>query len=223
MESSHRGCGEQVETHRSISERQVSQLQKRLTLTMIACGVVLAGCAIDRPDEDSGNLARRLANGKTRAIAVNAAVERGTTVLPTLLALAATPPPHIDRCELNIGLAEVFGRLRSKEAIPFLIKNIGLRRTCAIDMNPWHQTPDVIEATFPCIVALLNMGPDGSRALMRAWEGPMSAPDRVAALFVVGRTSGVPEARQFLTAVARQADLVRFWAEEGLKVLEEPR
>jgi hypothetical protein len=211
-----------METYRPVKE-QSAPLQVWFALAMIVVVAALAGCAIDHREQNSLDLARRLAGDKTRAVAVNEAVGRGDEMLPRLLSWAETAPPHVDRCGLDIGLAEVFGRLKSKQAIPFLIRNISLRRTCPIDMNPWHQTPDVVEATFPCIAALLNIGPDASTALMRAWESPMSASDRLAALFVIARTSGIPEARQFLTSVLRKADLERFWAEEGLKVLDERR
>jgi len=49
-----------------------------------------------------------------------------------------------NRChehDLNVGLAEAFGRLKAKEAIPFLIKNITLKRGALDD------TPNLVEGS----------------------------------------------------------------------------
>lgn len=183
---------------------------------MSAIGV---GCVIGNPDTADRDLARLLADASTREAAVAKVAASGTGKVSLLLSWGRRPPAHIDRCGLYIGLAEVFGRLRTAEAIPFLIRNISLRRTCSLDLAPWLKTPQVIEESLPAASALIRIGPDASRALIRASEQPMLAGDRLAAIFVVSRIKGVPEAGGFLSSALGEANQESLRAREGIELL----
>jgi hypothetical protein len=166
-------------------------------------------------------LPNRLANEATRRAAVDLIVASGMDKLPLLLSWTRNPPADINENELYVGLADAFGRLRAKEAIPFLIKNISIQRWH--DVNTWLKTPSVIEERLPAVAALIQIGPEASKALIRAsWEA-MVAEDRLAAIFVISQVKGVPEARAFLSSALAEASLERYWAEEGLKRIDEQR
>jgi hypothetical protein len=47
--------------------------------------------------------------------------------------------------------------------------------------------------------------------------------DRLAAIFVVSRVTGVPEAIEFLAGVSGQANMEHIFAQEGLRLLEGTR
>jgi hypothetical protein len=81
----------------------------------------------------------------------------------------------------------------------------------------------VIEERLAAAKALIRIGADASRALIHAsWEA-MSPEDRLAAIFVVSRIQGVPESREFLLSTLAEANMERYWAENGLKPLEARR
>jgi hypothetical protein len=164
-----------------------------------------------------------LADTKTRSEAVAEAVAAGYNRVPLLLAWSRKPPAGIDRDSLNIGLADIFGRLRVKESIPFLITNISAIRRTRADFAPWMKTPESIEDDFPAIAALIQIGPEAGTALIRAAQGPMLAMDRRAAVFAVSRIKGVPESRAFLSSVVAEAYQEGHWAEEGIRSLDAQR
>lgn len=179
----------------------------------------MAGCAVpssqDRGDQE---LARQLANASTRQSAVAKILASGSAKIVLLLSWTLKPPAQVDKYELYIGLADALGQLRAREAIPFLIDNIGLRRTREVDLAPWLKTDQVIEWTFPAVAALIQIGPDASKALIRASRRPMVAEHRIAVIFAVSRIRDVPEARTFLTQALGMANIERYWAEEGLEL-----
>jgi hypothetical protein len=115
--------------------------------------------------------------------------------------LARNHPPGLNRTELFIGLADVFGELRTKEAIPFLIQNISLARW--VRTNIWMKEPDVVQGHLPAVGALIKIGPEASKALVDIDWISKSWDDNLAAIFVVSQI-GDPEGRPFLvTAIAR--------------------
>ncbi len=161
-------------------------------------------------------LARRLADPSTRAAASDEIVRSGANV-PALLRLAERPPASVNRTELLVSLADIFGRLRTKEAIPFLIQNIGVARW--VRPNIWGKTSDVIEGNLPAAAALIKIGPEACKALIdidwmsKPWE------DNLAAIFVVSQI-GDPEGRPLLVTAIARANLERYQAEQGLKLLD---
>ena len=160
-------------------------------------------------------LARSLAKESTR----QAVVARITnSEIPLLLAWTKVPPAQVDESGLYIGLADAFGQLKAKEAIPFLIKNITLQRWLA-SPNTWMKTPQVIEERMPAVAALIRIGPEAAKTLIDTPGECITAENRLAAIFVVSRIKDVPEARTFLIQALGEANVQRFWAEDGLKLL----
>lgn len=163
-------------------------------------------------------LAHLLASDKTREETVAGLSNSGRDRVPLLLSLAASPPAHLERYQLNLGLSEAFGKLRTTEAIPFLIKNINLQY--------WPESPDtltktadVIKSRMPAVAALIEIGPAATRALISS-IGKMTPQERLGAIFVISQDGAPPEAREFLTSVAGQSNLEHHWAEVGLRRLD---
>jgi len=169
-------------------------------------------------------LARLLANYRTRRSAVAEVAASANRNVPLLISWTKEPPPGVDRYQLYVGLADVFAELRTKEALPFLVQYLSLSRTVGY-LAPWMKTPASIENNFPMAAALIAIGPDASEPLMRAWWGPMRPEDRLVAIFVITRMlhrkQEIPGARSFLKSALGQADLERRWAQEGLNLLDE--
>jgi hypothetical protein len=168
---------------------------------------------------DDATLAGLLADETTRQRGVDRIVAARNSVVPLLLSWTKSPPENVDQRQLFIGLADAFGQLRTKEAIPFLIKNISLQRW--LEMNIWLKTAKVIEERLPAVAALVRIGPDASRAIINEYQA-IEPDDRLPAIFVVARIRD-PEARGFLSSVLGRANLERYWAEEGLKRLHEAK
>lgn len=191
--------------------------------------VILAGVmsACGQNAQDQG-LARRLANNETRQEAVAEILASGEEKIPLLLSwtripldrLNAFPPHRMDVYELRIGLADAFGALRAREAIPFLVTNILLKRHRAVDLAPWLKVAEVVSETFPAIAALISIGPDASSALVQKSIGRMTPEERLATIVVISRTSEVPGARALLTSALSGGVLQSDWAKEGLKLMD---
>jgi hypothetical protein len=177
------------------------------------------------PGQTAGDqdLAGLLANETTRQSAVAQIGDSGQSKVPLLLSWTRTPPSQVDRYELYIGLADAFSQLKTRDAIPFLIKNISLHRWSG-DVNIWLKTPKVIEERLPAVQALIAIGPDASKMLIRTfWEPPLVGEDRAAAIFaisVIASGTNDPEVRAFLSSVLGEASLERRLAEEGLGALD---
>ena len=131
----------------------------------------------------------------------------------------------MDEFELYVGLAEAFGKLKTKEAIPFLIKNISLQRGTP-SPNIWMKAPRAIELRLPAVFALIQIGPEASKMLIRAPREELMDEDRLAAIFVVSRIPGVPEAREFVASAFGDPngeyhwEYERYWVKECLKVID---
>jgi hypothetical protein len=133
-----------------------------------------------------------------------------------LLRWIETPPTNVDQYELRIGLADAFGRLKVREAIPFLIRNINLQRWHHV--NTWMKTAEVVQERMPAVAALILLGHDASKAIIRDYLS-IPAADRLPAIFAVARIQD-PDSRDFLATVRAQASLERYWADQGLKALD---
>jgi hypothetical protein len=66
-------------------------------------------------------LARLLASEGTRGSAVGTVLASRGEKIPLLLSWIQNPPRQVDKYELVVGLADIFGQLRTKQAIRFLI------------------------------------------------------------------------------------------------------
>lgn len=187
-----------------------------MRLNLAVAVLIIAGWMIAQR-QDSTDLAFQLANRETRQSAVTKVVASGANRAPFLLSWTRHPPVGVDRYQLNIGLADAFGALGTKEAIPFLIENISLSRWG--EVNIWLKKDSVIEENLPAVAALIKMGPAASSALIRAASKPMLAEDRLPLIFVISRVKD-PEARGFLVTAMGEANIEHYWAEEGLKLLD---
>jgi HEAT repeat protein len=184
---------------------------------VIIAVAIACACAYAQSDNNK-DIARLLSNEETRERTVATIQAEGAEKIPLLLSWTRNPPVEVEKSGLRIGLADAFGRLHAKEAIPFLIQNISLQRWLP-SPNIWMKTPKVIEERLPAAAALIRIGPEASKALIAGWEG-FGTEDRSAAVFVVSRIKGVPEARGFLSSVLGQATMERHLAEEGIKALD---
>jgi HEAT repeat protein len=190
--------------------------RRQLKMTSISLIIVIVASQLPAAAQGTNDLtlARILAQHNTRQAAVSRIAASGGKELPLLLTWAATPPPDIDRSQLFVGIADAFGQLKAKQAIPFLIQNISLTRYLESDM--WMKSPGVIEDRLPAAAALIRIGPEGAKALIHAFWQPMSAQDRRAAIFTISQIGG-PDARSFLNQVLQETDFERYLAERGLK------
>ncbi len=93
-----------------------------LSIAALCCGFAAP------QDPKSLEMARQLADESTRQSAVPRIVASGSNTVSQLLSWAKTPPTGVDEHGIYVGLADVFGQLKTEEAIPFLIKNISLDR-----------------------------------------------------------------------------------------------
>jgi HEAT repeat protein len=79
----------------------------------------------------------------------------------------------------------------------------------------WMKTPAVVEERLPAATALIRIGPEAEKALIRALWGTISSLDRPKAIFAVARIGG-PEARSFLYQVITENTFENTLANRGL-------
>jgi hypothetical protein len=176
------------------------------------------------PGEPSATSNQQLAHmlaggGWDRKNAVALIAGRGQNGIQTLLAWTREPPSGVDQRELTFGLVYAFGELRTKEAIPFLIKNIDM--SWDTDGGLWMKTGRVIDERLPAVHALRQIGSAASVPVIDAYSKGMTRRQRPAAIFVVSAIAA-PGAREFLTEAMAEADLEKFEAAEGLRHLGHP-
>jgi hypothetical protein len=199
---------------------RVIAMRLRITSAVL---MIAVGCRtkVGVPSTDR-ELALLLAEESTRSKAIAQIVSSSASSVPRLLSWTNKPPSGLGPLEehdLQFGMAEAFGRLRIKEAIPFLIRNISLNSFPVT--NVWTRSSEVILQRLPCAAALIQIGPEASRAVIQAYgRRSLDANGRYAAIFVVSRVPGVPEAREFLHSALGDANMQRMRAEEGLGYLE---
>lgn len=187
---------------------------------VVASGVLASAIVGSAQNISDQRLASLLSNAGTRESIIDTLVSSGRVNVPLFLDWTKAPPAKIDKYNLYLALAELFGRLRTRAAIPFLINNIDLQKSPETP-NTWMKTAQVIRERMPAIAALIEIGPSASEALIHTPMETMSAEKRLAAIFVVGQIPGVSDAPAFLKSLSGQANLEYFWAQKGLKLLEE--
>src|SRR5258708_3931873 len=151
-----------------------------IIIALMMC--VTVDCADAAADLD---LARLLAGSRTRKSAVTKIVSSGSEKVPLLLSWTRRPPASVNEYELYIGLADAFGHLKTKEAIPFLVMHISLNRFLFTDV--WTRTPDEVEDRLAAVGALIQIGPESSMAVIQSYKDFKSVEVRLAAIFVVSR------------------------------------
>ncbi len=200
--------------------RFLTDLAKCSVATGIGLGIallLLAPAASFEPQEET-NLARLLANEKTRARAINKIVPRAKELELLLLRWTESPPHDVDKYNLYFGLIEVFGRLRTPKAIPFLIDHINWRYP--VNLNFSLKSAEAIIAQSPAIEALLRIGPRATIPLMQAYRRPLTPDDRLAVIFTLAQLKdGL--AKEFLLDARRHAYQEIHSAEQGLGLLGE--
>jgi hypothetical protein len=215
-----------IESTMRFSERTLRR-PRNLTWPVIGAFAVALSCASVRAQGAPGEgLARLLADDLTRQDAIAKIAASPDSSLPLLLAWVRKPPTDVSDFGLRIGLAEAFGQLKRSEGIPFLIENISLQRGLE-SPNTWMKTAEVIELRIPAIAALIRIGPEACKEVIKSWDTLGSLEDRLAALIVVSRIAstnkGCPDARVFLSNVLTEASQLRFRAEKGLALLDSSR
>jgi len=181
-------------------------------ISLLCSGIVLSA-------QSEVDLPRLLASEGGRQTAISFVNSSRAERVPFLLELARSPPPEVDEHDLRVGLANAFGALKITEAVPFLLRNITLRRDVGIDLAPWIKTPGAIKVSYPAVAALIEIGPDASRAAVRTYDQALTSEERLAIVFVVSQITGVPEAKPFLSKVLFHAELERLFAQEGIKTM----
>ena len=189
------------------------------------CAITIALIAAVRwkHAHDERVLAESLAFQSTRQAAVEEIVSDPARNIPILLSWTRRPPSYVeDSQRLRLGMVNAFAELKTKEAIPFLVGCISWY-PYGVSFAPWLKVADAVERQLPCVGALIQIGPDASRYLIRRTLKDVHGEDRLAAIFVVSRIRGVPEAEAFLRQARDLADKESSRADEPFRADERIR
>jgi hypothetical protein len=197
---------------------------RTLILIALVCG------AADAQKISDLDLARMLSNSNTRQSAIEEILASRSSKVPLLLSWSRRPPAHMDPIstwELDVGLIDAFGELKSREAIPFLIKNISRQEDLIEAPNLLSmKTTEAIESRVPAVAALVKIGPDALPALYDSYWATTMPNDRLAIIVVVSRIASSmkdpSEPNGFPQTCNRPSECGTFSAEEGLKHLKVP-
>jgi hypothetical protein len=191
--------------------------------------VIISAIRLLAHGQETGDLglARSLANLDTQQQAVGKLLASGRDKVPLLLSWTKAAPPQLNDLEVAVlgdALADIFGELKTDEAIPYLIKNIGHQRFPPTSGVVWTKPLSVIEKQEPAMAALVKIGPTGAVAIIRASPWNMGPEERMAAIIAVSEIADgmkdPTEERMFLKGMLAQANNERVWAEQCLKRLE---
>lgn len=124
---------------------------------------------------------------------------------------------RIDHYNLHVGLADAFGRLGTKEAIPWLIANITLwRYGLPANIRRWQHPSQDLEGAFPAVRALARIGPEALDALIQSYYSkPLNIETRLAIVFASSRIHN-PRAKQLLKSVQYDINQLQKFVNEGL-------
>src|SRR5262249_50135691 len=153
------------------------ELPLKVAHVLAVAAVLLAAAALCGPvpasmDQNDRKIAWELGDPWQRSRTVQRLVAMGHDKVPLLLSLARDVPPHPNKLVLyehflRLSLDEAFGSLKPREAIPFLIRHIGIEEL--VPGNTWSKGPARIASDYPAAGALINMGPEASRAVIKAY------------------------------------------------------
>lgn len=197
-----------------------------VTLQFMAITVVAISspqAALELSDEA---LAGALANENTRQSAVDQVAASNGKQVPLLLSWAQSPPAGVDAYGLDAGLADVFGRLRTKKAIPFLVSHITVFRSRAyiyykeriISVDRTAQ----VESNMPAAAALIRIGREALAPLYKAYYEPTTSDERCALLLVINRIND-PDSLDFFRRARQLVDQERAFATDALRAAGEDR
>jgi hypothetical protein len=188
-------------------------LSLRATLLLLVVSRIASGAEVPH----HLRLAKSLAHEPARKSAVAEIASSAERMLPVLLRWTVQPPAGVSRSDLNIGLADAFAQLRAREAIPFLIRNLAMRRWPFMVEN-WLKTEEAMEERLPAVGALVQIGPEASRELIKRY--PLLDPDlRLLALFAISQIAD-SSARSFLLTAQGYANVELRFAQAGLDRIE---
>ncbi|GEM_PF-5375563 len=134
--------------------------------------LILVSSANSQQSANSPNLAKSLCDidQLRRERAINMVTRSPDRYLPLLLEWTRNPPPGIGLGSTNfdVSLAEIFGRLRTTEAVPFLIDHITVVGGASASI--WNRRIEIIEKNLPAIHALVEIGSPATPPLVAALD-----------------------------------------------------
>jgi hypothetical protein len=133
-----------------LNGRNRSRHVRALIIVTFVCGMATA------QRNDDTELARMLSNPDSRQRAIEEILARPDSKIPMLLSWTRKPPSQVNEFGLSIGLIDAFGEMKSKEAIPFLIKNISRQRSQIGAPNIFLKSAQAIESRVPAVAALIR-------------------------------------------------------------------
>ncbi|MGC2661997.1 MAG: hypothetical protein WA324_28890 [Bryobacteraceae bacterium] len=128
-----------------------------VSYAVLTIGTFLTASAFASPQSAAMDLATRLANRRTQAVAIEEAVAHSERDIPLLLSWTRALPHVADQLELKLAMVQIFGRLRATEAIPFLIENITIQRWAEELPDTWMKATPGTDAFSHDIIGQANM------------------------------------------------------------------
>ena len=196
-----------------VSRGNENRMRASTTSVVLLLCLMIPGRASSQ-DTTEKRLAELLASEKSWPGAVAMIQRSERTLIPLLLLWTKQPPPGFDLEALTPGLIEVFGILKVRAAIPFLIDNMFYQR---IRIGPiWNRPPAAIIARVASIRALISIGPDAIPAIEEAYYGSLPGETRLGIVFAVSRMNDPRGKALLLNARATAQETIRF-AGDGLR------
>jgi len=193
---------------------------KRVMVLLLLCGACSTrGTAQMAIPND---LPALIADPRHRREAVEAVVTRRRELVPLLLGWFTRPPVGVDPVRFREGLILTISEAKVSEAAPLLAENITWR-PLPIPVGPvWDKPPSTIISAFPCIKALLLIGPQSVPSLLSAHARSTDPEVRLAAVFTLSQLRS-PEAEAALKEILDYALTTARFAESGLRRVGKPR
>lgn len=194
------------------------QLFRLLTLpilTLVLRGVLL--CQVSAEEE----LVRQLDSPESRELFLSRLSPEDKVTERRLLTILESQRGQLEKRfqkrSLLAGMADAFGVLGTKEAIPWLIANITLwRYDSPTDLKRWLRRSETIEYDFPAVRALVRIGPEALDALIQSYYyKPLDRETRLAIVFALSRIHN-PRTKQLLKSVQYDINQLQQFVNEGL-------
>ncbi len=166
--------------------------------------------------QDPESLALALTTGHDRPAAIQEVLRSPTKSLPLLLEWT-TKPPSVNHDRLYPVMAELFGRLQAREAVPFLVSKI-LVNDLPGPGYVWAGTADEVLGRLPAAKALVRIGPFTLPYLRTAYEA--SKGDEQFAIALVLCLIGDQRVGQVLASIRADSHILSFNSSYGLAELD---
>jgi len=154
------------------------------------------GCLAAQAQDENDRLVRLLVNDKTQAKTVADIVASGHDKMSLLLSWTKNPPGRLDPFELEtlkVGLADIFGQLKTNEAVPFLVKNIRMQRSIFLMPGFGLKEGRVVLERLPAVAALVKISTPALESLERALYVAPPSENRLPFAFAITHTSELDE------------------------------